>query len=164
MGSIERTRRGVVKVRGRAVITSSSCGHNEFFFVLGYAPLPCILRGPSVSTPPDHDETAFRLMPERLAIQVEGQDVVLTATQFRILAVLMGEPGRVFSREELVRRAFAKLVSGRTVDVHIKELRRKLASHEWRIQTVRGQGYRFQETPSARGRVDPRTSQEPAGP
>jgi two-component system phosphate regulon response regulator PhoB len=101
--------------------------------------------------PPDHDETAFRLMPERIAVQVEGQEMVLTATQFRILAVLMGEPGRVFSRDELVRRALAKLVSGRTVDVHIKEIRRKLEPHEWRVQTVRGRGYRYRETLPARG-------------
>jgi DNA-binding response OmpR family regulator len=89
-------------------------------------------------------------MPERIAVQVEGQEIVLTATQFRILAVLLGEPSRVFSREELVKRCFASLVSGRTVDVHIKELRRKLEPHEWRVQTVRGQGYRYRETPPAR--------------
>jgi two-component system phosphate regulon response regulator PhoB len=90
-------------------------------------------------------------MPERSAVRVEGQDVVLTATQFRILAALMAEPGRVFSRDELVKWAFTSLVSGRTVDVHVKELRRKLASHEWRVQTVRGQGYRYRGTPPARG-------------
>jgi DNA-binding response OmpR family regulator len=89
-------------------------------------------------------------MPERLAIQVEGQEAVLTATQFRLVAVLMGEPGHVFSREELVKRCFANPVSGRTVDVHIKELRRKLEPREWRIQTVRGQGYRYRGTPPAR--------------
>jgi len=82
-------------------------------------------------------------VPERFSVQVAGQEVVLTATQFRLLAVLMEEPGRVFSREELVKRAFSTRVSGRTVDVHVKEVRRKLGPHEWRVQTVRGQGYRY---------------------
>ncbi len=96
-------------------------------------------------TAPD-DETDFRLLPDKLAVQVAGQEVVLTATQFRLIAVLMEEPGRVFSREELVKRVFSTRVSGRTVDVHVKELRRKLEPHEWRVQTVRGQGYRYQGT------------------
>jgi hypothetical protein len=160
MGNIAETRRGVVKVRGRLAITFSSRETNCFFSDLGYAPLPCTFRGPSVSTPP-HDETAFYLIPQRSAAQVEGHDVVLTATQFRILAVLMGAPGRVFGRDELVRRAFAKLVSGRTVDVHIKEIRRKLEPQEWRVQTVRGQGYRYWETLPARG---PKILALPEGP
>jgi DNA-binding response OmpR family regulator len=96
-----------------------------------------------VTTPPDNAAPDFRLVPDRHAVQVGGGEAVLTATQFRILDVLMGEPGRVFSRDELVKRAFPDRVSGRTVDVHIKELRRKLEPHEWRIQTVRGQGYRY---------------------
>jgi two-component system phosphate regulon response regulator PhoB len=87
---------------------------------------------------------------ERLVVQVAGQEVVLTATQFRLLAVLMEEAGRVFGREELVRRVFATPVSGRTVDVHVKELRRKLEPHAWRVQTVRGQGYRFLGTQGPR--------------
>jgi two-component system phosphate regulon response regulator PhoB len=100
-----------------------------------------------VTTTPDDAASDFRLVPDRLAVQVGGGEVVLTFTQFRILEVLMGEPGRVFSREELVKRAFTDRVSGRTVDVHIKELRRKLDAHGGRIQTVRGQGYRFLQRP-----------------
>jgi DNA-binding response OmpR family regulator len=96
-----------------------------------------------VSTPPDDAAPDFRLVADRLAVLVGTQEVVLTATQFRILAVLMVEPSHVFSREELVKRAFTDRVSGRTVDVHIKEIRRKLGHQEWRIQTVRGKGYRF---------------------
>jgi two-component system phosphate regulon response regulator PhoB len=98
-----------------------------------------------VTKPPDNAAPDFRLVHERIAVQVEGQEVILTATQFGILTVLVGEPSRVFSRDELVKRAFARPVSGRTVDVHIKELRRKLGPHNWRVKTVRGQGYRFLE-------------------
>jgi DNA-binding response OmpR family regulator len=96
-----------------------------------------------VSTPPDNAAPDFHLVPERLVVQVGGGEVVLTATQFRILAVIMESPGRVFSRAELVRLALAPQASERTVDVHIKELRRKLEPHDWRVKTVRGQGYRY---------------------
>jgi DNA-binding response OmpR family regulator len=98
-----------------------------------------------VSTTPNNSAPDFRLVPERLAVQAEGQEVVLTATQFRILEVLMGEPSRIFSRDELVKRAFTGRVSGRTVDVHVKEIRRKLGPQAWRVKTVRGQGYRFRK-------------------
>jgi two-component system phosphate regulon response regulator PhoB len=69
--------------------------------------------------------------------------VTLTQTQFRLLRVLLAEPNRTFSRAELVQKGIGNLVSERTVDVHIKELRRKLGSDGWRIETVRGRGYRY---------------------
>ena len=100
---------------------------------------------------PSVPEPDFRLVPERLAVQAGGREIVLTTTQFRLLDVLAFEPGRVFSRDELVKRAFATSVSERTVDVHIKELRRKLDPHDWRVQTVRGKGYRFQTGLASRG-------------
>jgi DNA-binding response OmpR family regulator len=70
--------------------------------------------------------------------------VRITATQFRLMAVLLGEPGRVFSRAELVERGIGSRVSERTVDAHVKELRRKLGLHGARIETVRHLGYRYQ--------------------
>jgi DNA-binding response OmpR family regulator len=101
-----------------------------------------------VEFPPWHNganpsETALVLCPDRLAMQVGGQSTLLTATQFRILAVLVGEPGRVFSRKELVERGIGTVVEERTVDVHIKELRRKLGPCAARLETVRHQGYRY---------------------
>jgi DNA-binding response OmpR family regulator len=89
--------------------------------------------------------TDFRLAPEAFAVDVGDREVVLTPTQFRLLAVLAGEPGRTFSRAELVERAFGAPVDERTVDVHIKDLRRKLEPNEQRIETVRGRGYRCAE-------------------
>jgi DNA-binding response OmpR family regulator len=85
----------------------------------------------------------FRLIPERLAVQVGDREVVLTPTQFRLLAVLVKKPGHTFSRAELVEHACEGPVNLRTVDVHVKEVRRKLEPHEHRIQTVRGRGYRY---------------------
>ncbi|HEV3260386.1 MAG TPA: helix-turn-helix domain-containing protein [Gemmataceae bacterium] len=55
----------------------------------------------------------------------------------------MSKPGCVFSRAELVERVFGTVVEERTVDVHVKELRRKLALHGFALETVRGQGYRY---------------------
>jgi two-component system phosphate regulon response regulator PhoB len=89
------------------------------------------------------------LVPERLAVQVGGREVVLTPTQFRLLDLLVREPGRIFSRTELMEQGIGTLVTERTVDVHIKDLRRKRGPHGSRIETVRGRGYRFSgETPA----------------
>ena len=93
-----------------------------------------------MTLPSDPD---FLLAPERLAVRVSGQEVILTSTQFRLLAVMMTEPGRTFGRTELVRRAFDPPVDERTVDVHIMELRRKLGPAGERVQTTRGVGYRY---------------------
>jgi DNA-binding response OmpR family regulator len=80
--------------------------------------------------------------------RVAGRPVNLTATEFRLLRAMARSPARVFTRDELVARAFAEEFEGldRTVDVHIKNLRRKIdppggPSH---IATVFGVGYRFE--------------------
>ena len=94
------------------------------------------------------DPTNFHFIPERFAVQIGDREIVLTPTQFRLLEVLESVPGRVFSRAELVKLAFAATVDERTVDVHIKELRRKLEPDDWRVRTVRGQGYCFRDEPA----------------
>jgi DNA-binding response OmpR family regulator len=66
--------------------------------------------------PPTADAD-FRLVPERFAVHIGGREVVLTPTQFRLLGVLVAEPGRTFGRAELVERAFAAPVDERTIDV-----------------------------------------------
>ncbi len=80
-------------------------------------------------------------------VRVAGQPVALTPTEFRLLEVLARSPGRVFTREELLARAFGPDFDGmdRTVDVHITNLRRKIESdgeHHY-IVTVHGVGYRL---------------------
>jgi DNA-binding response OmpR family regulator len=89
------------------------------------------------------EEAAFQLVPERFGVQVGAVEAVVTATQFRLLTVLMSAPGQIFTRAELIERVFGRAVDGRTVDVHIKELRRKLEPHGRRIETARGRGYRY---------------------
>ena len=81
-------------------------------------------------------------------VKVGDRDVHLTPTEFRILAILAREPGRVFSRGQLVDRALGYDFEGmdRTVDVHILNLRRKTEPDSNRpqyIKTVYGMGYKF---------------------
>ena len=79
--------------------------------------------------------------------RVRGRAVALTATEFRLLEALAAGPGRTFTRDELLSRAFGPDFEGteRTIDVHITNLRRKLdATHRDRyVQTVHGVGYRL---------------------
>lgn len=82
------------------------------------------------------------------AVAINGQPVGLAPTEFRLLAFFLENPDRVFSRAELLRRAWTKeLGEGqqRTVDVHVRRLRQVLERFrcEDMIQTVRGFGYRF---------------------
>jgi DNA-binding response OmpR family regulator len=79
-------------------------------------------------------------------VRVAGQPVALTRTEFKLLETLFSRPGRPFTREELVARAFGPDYEGtdRTIDTHITNLRRKLEPGEPRhIVTVHGVGYRL---------------------
>jgi DNA-binding response OmpR family regulator len=80
-------------------------------------------------------------------ISVDGQPVQFTATEFRLIDSLMRQPGRVFDRVELIELALGAdtLVLERTIDVHVRSIRKKLGRFADRIETVRGVGYRFQE-------------------
>jgi two-component system, OmpR family, phosphate regulon response regulator PhoB len=76
----------------------------------------------------------------------------LTPTESRLLSVLRGEPGRVFSRKELVRLVMPQtIVLERTIDVHIRGLRKKLGALASCIRTVRRGGYSYLAEPSIRG-------------
>ena len=79
---------------------------------------------------------------------VAGQEIHLTPTEFRILAVLAGEPGRLFSRGQLVDKALGYDFEGmeRTIDVHVLNIRRKIeldVNQPQYIRTVYGMGYKF---------------------
>lgn len=85
--------------------------------------------------------------PERHEVRVEDEPVDLTATEFQLLHYLASHPGRVFSRDQLIRQAMGNVVvSKRNVDVHVRSIREKLEEHRDLIETVRGVGYRFQDT------------------
>lgn len=77
---------------------------------------------------------------------VGGTSIDLTPTEFRLLECLLRQPGRAFTRHQLMDAAIGdgSIVLERTIDVHIKTLRRKLGEADL-IETVRGVGYRFRE-------------------
>ena len=71
----------------------------------------------------------------------------LTPSEFGLLTALVRQPGRAFTRAELIDVALGDdaMVLERTIDVHIRALRKKLFSHADLIETVRGIGYRFRD-------------------
>jgi len=85
---------------------------------------------------------------EQCSVTRNDHQVRLTPTEFKVLAVLMREPGRVFSRSQLIEKAMGCDYGGmdRTMDVHILNLRRKIewdANRPEHILTVYGMGYKF---------------------
>ncbi|HEV8634988.1 MAG TPA: response regulator transcription factor [Chloroflexota bacterium] len=92
----------------------------------------------------------------RHEVSVQDQPVALTPREFRLLRVLAANPGRVFSRFELIERAFGLDYDGleRTVDVHLSSLRRKIEpdpTDPTYVLTVYGVGYRFARLPARAG-------------
>lgn len=79
----------------------------------------------------------------RCEVRAHGQPVPLTATEFRVLEFLMGRPGVVFSRTQLLDAVWGErhAITDRAVDVYILRLRQKLGSDL--IESIRGFGYRF---------------------
>jgi two-component system phosphate regulon response regulator PhoB len=78
---------------------------------------------------------------------LDGKVLDLTPSEFRLLDTLIRQPGRAFDRSELIDSALGTdaIVLERTIDVHIRSLRKKLEGSADRIETVRGIGYRFCE-------------------
>jgi two-component system phosphate regulon response regulator PhoB len=87
---------------------------------------------------------------ERHRVTVDEKPLDLTPSEFGLLEALVRQPGRVFSRSELIDAALGgdSLALERTIDVHIRSLRKKLGPHAVLVETVRGVGYRFRD-PSA---------------
>lgn len=110
-----------------------------------------VLRRASGGTDEDRLESGSIVM-DLAQHKVTRNDVPvhLGPTEFRLLKALMEKPGRVFSREQLLDRAWGRniYVELRTVDVHIRRLRHALGSDESGdvIRTVRGSGYAFEES------------------
>jgi two-component system OmpR family response regulator len=77
-----------------------------------------------------------------------GREVVLTVTEFALLRALLGAPGKVFSRDDLVDRAWGPghAITDRTIDSHVRRIRQKLAAvGADPVETVYGIGYRLRE-------------------
>ena len=92
----------------------------------------------------------LRIDPSKRLVELAGEQVKLTFFEFEILHALAGEPGRVFTRAELLEHVLgdSEYRDQRTIDVHIRHLREKLErdpAHPELILTERRVGYRFQE-------------------
>ena len=92
--------------------------------------------------------SSFELDESRYQVNYQGKSLDLTAVEFQLLKPLCGEPGRVFTREQLMQNMYEdnRIVSDRTIDSHIKKLRKKihqLSPDEELIHSVYGVGYRL---------------------
>jgi two-component system phosphate regulon response regulator PhoB len=89
------------------------------------------------------DATAHR-------VSLDGEELTLTPTEFRLLQALLERPGRTQSRRQLLERAWdvesriSDRIQTRTVDMHVRRLRAKLGPLGAWVETVRGFGYRLQ--------------------
>ena len=94
------------------------------------------------------DHLGVRLDRVRHQLSIHGKPIELTPTEFRLLECFLRQPGRAFTRPQLMDAAMGDeaVVLERTIDVHVKSLRRKLGREGDLIETVRGLGYRLRET------------------
>ncbi|MBY8878349.1 winged helix-turn-helix domain-containing protein [Actinacidiphila acidipaludis] len=102
--------------------------------------------GPGPATAQDPAAAPLRVDGERRTAEVDGRALELTYLEFELLAHLVAHPHRVHSRDHLVSTVwgYGHIGDGRTVDVHIARLRRKLgAEHRGSIVTVRRVGYKY---------------------
>lgn len=94
---------------------------------------------------PAIERGGLRIDSESREASVEGRSLSLTPREFELLAFFARHPGRVLTREELLRKVWGYDYVGetRTVDVHVRRLRSKLGDHDRLIETVTGVGYKF---------------------
>lgn len=88
------------------------------------------------------------IVPERHEILVNGERIDFTVTEFRLLEILCSQPGRVFTRQQLIDSAHSPdyHVTDRTIDTHVRRIRAKLRPYDVDpIDTVHGLGYRATE-------------------
>ena len=83
----------------------------------------------------------------RHEVKLEGKIIVLTAMEFKLLHVLASNPGRVFTRENLLNHVSSDdtFIIDRNIDVHIRSIRKKLDKHRELIETIHRVGYRFHD-------------------
>jgi two-component system phosphate regulon response regulator PhoB len=107
-----------------------------------------IQRSPAAGPEPDvHKFGDLVIDTPRHVVSWRGKSIELTATEFKLLALLAQRKGRVQSRDQLLRDVweYNSLIDTRTVDTHMRRLREKLGPAGKHLETVRGVGYRFVE-------------------
>lgn len=95
----------------------------------------------------DLDFGIIKLDISKAKVMVEGAEINLTSTEFKILSMLAQKPGHVFTREQFINNIQGEniFVTGRTIDTHIAGLRKKIGPAANMIETIRGIGYRFKD-------------------
>jgi len=112
------------------------------------ARVKAVLRRSGGGLPSDRtviDFPGFSINPETREVIINDDTVSMTATEFDLLYAMAGKPGRVFRRTQLasIVLGYEHEAYGRTIDSHIKNLRKKLGNLHESVQTVYGVGYRF---------------------
>jgi len=139
-------------------VTGLSLGADDYV-VKPFSPRELVARVKAIlrRVRPVESETSGRLTchdlvvePEKHRVRLGGNPVNLTGSEYKLLCALMGAPGRVFSRSELLRHFYqdGESVVDRVIDVHIGNLRQKIEQDPAKpkyIITVRGFGYKFTE-------------------
>jgi DNA-binding response OmpR family regulator len=91
------------------------------------------------------------LYPDRVLAVLDGVELSLTRLEFRLLSFFVNNPGRAYTRDEILAEVWGddRLCGSRTVDVHVRRLRVKLREIGPQIRTVRGVGYRLDRSDRA---------------
>lgn len=116
------------------------------------AHVKAVLRRSGVEESSILEVDGLKIYEDEYRAELGGEDLGLTLTEFELLRYLVRHPRKAFTRQQLLETIWkdAMMVTERTVDAHIKNLREKLGDFAEHIQTVRGVGYRFvQEEESA---------------
>lgn len=101
---------------------------------------------------PDQESVAKGIVVDltRRRLFVDGRNALLTCKEFELLAFLIENTGRTVTRDEIAgiaERCGEPTPNARTIDVHVRRLRAKIAGYEDIVRTARGQGYRFDKHP-----------------
>jgi two-component system phosphate regulon response regulator PhoB len=101
--------------------------------------------GTEDSAPATIEVGRIRLIPDAFRLEIDGTPVAMTATEFKLLHFLMARSNRVQTRDTLLTEVwgYSEGVDSRTVDTHVRRLRRKLGPEADRVETIVGVGYRF---------------------
>jgi two-component system phosphate regulon response regulator PhoB len=91
--------------------------------------------------------TGITIDRRRHQVKVDERPMQVTRSEFRLLDTMIRQPGRAFQRSELISSALGDdaIVLERTIDVHIRAVRKKLGDRSGVVETVRGVGYRFRD-------------------
>jgi len=109
------------------------------------AHVKAVLRRSGVEESSILEVDGLKIYEDEYRAELNGEDLGLTLTEFELLRYLVRHPRKAFTRQQLLETIWkdAMMVTERTVDAHIKNLREKLGEYAEHIQTVRGVGYRF---------------------